>query len=173
MARAVGFINPRVAATAAAAAVEAEIPTTIDQLTDVDTSTTPPTDGQVLAFDGTADEWKPADLPAPPPPGAPRELTVTADAGAAHTLAAADVWGHRRFTDGVPVTLTVDTTHGFAIGDRARFTQAGAGQVTMVAAVGVTLNSRSNALKSAGQFAVWELECVGADEFDVLGDLTT
>lgn len=31
----------------------------LDDLTDVDTTTTPPTDGQALVFDDAADEWTP------------------------------------------------------------------------------------------------------------------
>lgn len=37
--------------------------TTIDELTDVDTSTTPPTDGQVLTWDNVNSKWEPADAP--------------------------------------------------------------------------------------------------------------
>jgi hypothetical protein len=113
-----------------------------------------------------------ADLVAALAAKAPDSLSLHITAGAAYTLAAADVWGHRRFTNAGAVTLTIDTTHGFAVGERARFTQAGAGQVTMTA-TGVTLNSRGGALKSAGQYAVWELELVAANEFDVLGDVTS
>jgi hypothetical protein len=85
----------------------------------------------------------------------------------------ADGWRHKRFTASSAITLNVDATHGLSAGERVRFTQAGAGQVTIVPASAMTLNSRDNALKSTGQFAVWELECVGLEEFDVLGDVTT
>jgi hypothetical protein len=145
--------------------------TNLNGLSDVDL-TPPPTDGQVLEYDNASSQWKAASLPAIPSSASIRRLTVAADSSAAHILASADIWGHRRFTNAGSVTLTVDNTHGFSIGDRARFTQAGAGQVTMVAGAGITLNSRDSSLKSAGQFAVWELELVAANEFDVLGDVT-
>lgn len=87
----------------------------------------------------------------------------------AYALASSDVWAHLRFTSASPVTLNVNQGHGFLPGDRARFTQAAAGQVTMVAGNGVTLNSADNALTSQMQNLVWELECVGLNEFDVLG----
>jgi hypothetical protein len=54
-----GDLNPRVAATAAQNAAEALIPTTIDDLADVDTSTAPPTSGQVLGWDSVGGLWKP------------------------------------------------------------------------------------------------------------------
>jgi hypothetical protein len=54
-----GDLNPRVAATAAQNAAEALIPTTIDDLADVDTSTAPPTSGQVLGWDSVGELWKP------------------------------------------------------------------------------------------------------------------
>lgn len=37
--------------------------TAIDDLTDVDTSTTPPTDGQVLTWDNANSQWEPANAP--------------------------------------------------------------------------------------------------------------
>jgi hypothetical protein len=101
---------------------------------------------------------------------APFSLTVTNEPDASYTLSGIDIWAHRRFTNAGAVTLNVNTLHSFDVGDRCRFTQAGAGIVTMTTS-GVTLNSRGGVLTSAGQFAVWELECVGANEFDVLGDV--
>jgi hypothetical protein len=100
-----------------------------------------------------------------------RKLSVSSSSGTTYTLSSTDVWKHVRFTNAGSITLTVNTSHGFAIGERVRFTQAGAGQVTLSAS-GTTLNSRSTALKSAGQYAVFELECVNTNEFDVLGDMT-
>jgi hypothetical protein len=101
-----------------------------------------------------------------------RQLLVSTASGTTYTLSSADIWGHARFTSGSAITLTVNTSHGFSPGDRARFTAAGAGQVT-IAPSSVTLNSRGGALKSAGQYAVFEIECVGTNTFDVLGDVTT
>lgn len=99
-------------------------------------------------------------------------LTVSNEFTSAYILSAIDVWAHRRIYSATAATLTITPAHGFAQGDRCRFTQTGAGQVTIVPG-GVTINSRDGALKSAGQFAVFELECVGSSEFDVLGDVTT
>lgn len=98
-------------------------------------------------------------------------LTVSNEYADSYTLSAIDVWAHRRIYSEAGATLLVTPGHGFAQGDRCRFTQLGAGAVTAVAG-GVTINSRDDALVSAGQFAVFELECVGDDEFDLLGDVT-
>lgn len=103
---------------------------------------------------------------------APSALSVDTVAGTAYTLGA-DSWHHKRFTNAAAVTLTINNTHGLTPGQRTRFTQVGAGQVTMVAGSGITLNSRDGALKSAGQMSVWEVECITSTEFDVLGDVTT
>jgi hypothetical protein len=60
-----GDINVRVASNAAAQKVSASIPSVIDDLADVDTSTAVPTDGQALVFDAASGLWIPADPPAP------------------------------------------------------------------------------------------------------------
>jgi hypothetical protein len=73
----------------------------------------------------------------------------------------------------IAATVPDHATAAYPVGGRTRMTQAGAGQITLVAAPGVTLNSRGAALKSAGQMAVLEIEKIGTDEWDVLGDVTT
>lgn len=105
---------------------------------------------------------------------ASKSLTVETVTGTTYTFLAADSGKHKRFTNGSAIAATVN--HGVhSVGDRIRITVAGAGQLTLIAAANVQLNSRAAALKSAGQFAVLELECVATgatDEFDVLGDVT-
>jgi hypothetical protein len=54
-----GYINPRVASTAAQNAATSAAPDVLDDLLDVDTTTTPPTDGQGLIFDATSGLWIP------------------------------------------------------------------------------------------------------------------
>lgn len=101
-----------------------------------------------------------------------RKLGITTSSGTTYTLSSSDVWTHVRFTSASAITLTVNTSHGFNPGERVRVTAAGTGQITLTPS-STTLNSRGSALKSAGQYAVLELECVGTNEFDVLGDVTT
>jgi hypothetical protein len=102
-------------------------------------------------------------------------LAVDVIAGSSYTIAATDPWRHKRFTNSALVTLTIPTnaTAAYPIGGRTRITQAGGGQVQLVAAGGVTLNSRDGALRSTAQNAVFEIEKVGTDEWDLLGDLGT
>lgn len=105
---------------------------------------------------------------------APARLTVEAVAGA-YTFDTADENKHKRFTNAADVVATVplDATKPFPIGGRIRITAAGTGAVTLAPESGaVVLNSRNGALKSAGQFAVLEIEKVGPNEWDVLGDVT-
>jgi hypothetical protein len=103
------------------------------------------------------------------------DLTVETIAATTYTIAATDDWHHKRFTNAAAIAVTVPdhATAAYPVGGRTRMTQAGAGQITLVAAPGVTLNSRGAALKSAGQMAVLEIEKIGTDEWDVLGDVTT
>ena len=54
-----GDINPRIIGAAATADAEAAAPKVLDDLTDVDTTTTPPTDGQGLIFDEASGLWIP------------------------------------------------------------------------------------------------------------------
>jgi hypothetical protein len=59
----------------------------------------------------------------------------------------------------------------FAVGESVSFSQAGAGQLTLVAGSGVTLNSAAG-LKTLGQYAVVEILCTAADTFLVYGRTT-
>lgn len=99
-----------------------------------------------------------------------RPLSIEPVAGTTYTFVATDAGKHKRFTSATDVTVTVPADV-FEPGDRIRMTAAGTGVVTLVEDTGVALNSRDNALASAGQMAVFEIECVAANEFDVLGDV--
>jgi hypothetical protein len=72
----------------------------------------------------------------------------------------------------VPVTVPPNASVAFPIGTRVRFTSAGAGNSSLVAGAGVTLNSRAAALTAAGQYSVFEAEKVGTNEWDILGDVS-
>jgi hypothetical protein len=94
-------------------------------------------------------------------------------AGTAYTIVMHDIGKHKRCTNGsaTAITIPLNSTTAFPIGTRIRFTAAGAGTVTLTPAGGVTLRSRGASLASAGQYAVFEIEKVAADEWDCLGDL--
>lgn len=106
---------------------------------------------------------------------ADKALTVETVAGTTYAFIAADSGKHKRFTNAAAIAATV--AHGVhAVGERVRITAAGDGQITLTPGSNVQLNSRGGALKSAGKYAVLEIECVATgttDEFDVLGDVTT
>jgi hypothetical protein len=73
-------------------------------------------------------------------------------------------------------TSTISVTvpqNVFSIGEQIIVRQGGAGQVTFVAGVGVTLHSRGGAMKIAGQYGYATLICVGLNTFDLIGDLTS
>jgi hypothetical protein len=102
----------------------------------------------------------------------PAPLTIETVTGTTYTLALGDAGKHKRFTAATAVALTIPTNASvaFPIGTRIRCTAAGAGTVT-ISGAGVTLNSRGAALASAGQYAVFDLEKVATNEWDILGDL--
>jgi hypothetical protein len=104
---------------------------------------------------------------------APIVLGIDTVAGAAYTFASADSWRHKRFTNAGAIVATVPTNAAdpIPIGTRIRGTQVGAGTVTLTPSGGVTLNSLDAALKTVGQFAVFEIEKVAANEWDVLGPM--
>ena len=60
VARYTAAFTPPTAELPSSAAGQTTIPYSIDNLDDVDTSTVAPTDGQVLAWDNTAQKWEPA-----------------------------------------------------------------------------------------------------------------
>ena len=70
------------------------------------------------------------------------------------------------------LTVPLNSSVTFPIGTEIAVLQYGAGQTTIVATSGVTLRSKSNALKISGQFAGCTLVKVGTDEWYVVGDLT-
>jgi len=71
------------------------------------------------------------------------------------------------------VTIPTNTSVAFPVGTQILIRQMGSGQVTIVAASGVTLQSADNALKSRAQFALITLIKVDTDTWAVMGDLTT
>jgi hypothetical protein len=101
-------------------------------------------------------------------------IIVDTVAATAYTFAAEN-YHHKRFTAATAVTATVpkNSVVPIPVGTRIRCTQAGVGQVTLTPVDGtVLLRSRDGALKSTAQYAVFEIEKVGTDEWDVLGDVS-
>lgn len=97
-------------------------------------------------------------------------IAIQTVADATYTFAGGDECTHIRFTAVGVLTVPANADVAFPIGTRIRITDV-AGTASLAGAVGVTLNSRENALTSAGAFAVFEIVKVGVNTWDVLGDV--
>lgn len=98
---------------------------------------------------------------------------VKSVSGTSYTVLAADAGKVVHFTNASAVTVTVPK-NTLAQGDVVCFRQAGAGQVTLVGASGVTLNSTDNLLATRKQHAQIAIVCddatTDANVFGVLGE---
>lgn len=96
-------------------------------------------------------------------------LTVVDNSAVAITLADTDNNAIIRCTSASAVTITVPST--LAAGFSCMAIQAGAGQVTISAGAGATLNSFGNLLKTTGQHAPASIIRVGAGIYNLSGNL--
>jgi hypothetical protein len=101
-------------------------------------------------------------------------LTINSQS-ASYTLVLTDAGKIVSISNAGANTLTVPTnaSAAFSIGTTILVRQAGAGQTTVTAAGGVTVNSRGTALKLAGQYAYATLVKTGTDTWELTGDITT
>ncbi len=70
------------------------------------------------------------------------------------------------------VTVPLESSVNFDVGTVIEITQYGAGQTSVVATGGVTINSLGGNLNVAGQHGVAILKKVASDEWLLSGDLT-
>ena len=103
------------------------------------------------------------------PQGPQPSLTVVDNAATTITLADSDNNSVIRCTSATAVTITVPSS--LAAGFSCMVIQAGAGQITITAGAGTTLNSFGNLLKTAGQHAPASLIRVGAGVYNLSGNL--
>lgn len=98
---------------------------------------------------------------------------VTTESTTSRTLALTDANDYIRCTNASATTITVpaNASVAFPIGTQIDVFQAGAGQVSFVAAGGVTIN-KSEGLKIAAQYKAATLKKVDTDEWDLLGGLS-
>lgn len=103
--------------------------------------------------------------------GGATEITVV-NKTASHSLTTADAGTYVRMNAASPNNLTVPTNASQAIpvGSVIQLRQVGAGQTTIVAASGVTVNT-AETLKLRKQGSTASLIKVGTDEWDLTGDL--
>lgn len=101
-------------------------------------------------------------------------MPYISDSNTARTLALTDSGNYIRFTSGSATTVTIppNSSVAFPTGTEVILFQAGAGQVTIAAGAGVTLNSKDNNLKLSSQYVAATCKKVATDTWDVLGDLT-
>lgn len=101
------------------------------------------------------------------PAGASQYSTIT---GTTYTLSEADRSKILVFTNASAVTLTVPS--GLSGVFDAMIVQSGAGQITVSAGAGVTINAALSATKTAYQYAVATLLPIGVDTFILSGEVT-
>ena len=91
---------------------------------------------------------------------------INEQTGTSYTVVAGDIGKVIRFTNGSPITLTINS--GFTNGFNFLVEQAGAGAITWAGTA--TLNSLNSQTKSGGQYAVVSFIATNTDEFTVSGD---
>jgi len=99
-------------------------------------------------------------------------VEVVADS-TSFTLDINDGSQYHRVSNASAVTVTVppNSSVAFPVGTNLTLIQAGAGQVTVAAGSGVTINSADSALSTRVQYSSATLTKVGTDEWDIVGDL--
>jgi hypothetical protein len=97
----------------------------------------------------------------------PADATDNVTLSLAHTAASLGVDS----ATGKNVTVPPNTDVAFPVGTAIEIRQVGAGQITIVAGAGVTLRSRANALKIAGQYGAASLLKIATNTWSVQGDL--
>jgi hypothetical protein len=97
-------------------------------------------------------------------------LDTNTQTGTTYTLVAGDVGEYVTLNNASPITLTVPNSV-FTAGDTVNLVQLGAGQVTIAAGSGVTLNSEGSKLKIKGQYGVATILFTSASTAVVLGNL--
>ena len=101
-------------------------------------------------------------------------LTVTQQSGSSYTFALADAGTEVEGTNASATTFTIPThaSVAFPVGTPINVRQVGAGQITVAAAGGVTLDA-PNGAKTAKQYSTVGLVQRVQDEWVVSGDATT
>ena len=102
--------------------------------------------------------------------GAPGISSYTTISGTSYTLGEGDRSKILIFTASGATTLTVPS--GLSAVFDAMFVQAGAGQVTVSGASGVTINAALSATKTAYQYAVASLLPIAPNVFILSGEVT-
>jgi len=110
--------------------------------------------------------------------GAPRagfRSSQNQQTGTTYTLALSDVGGLVELsnTSAITVTIPLDSSVAFAVGDRIDIIQTNTGQVTVAGAGGVTLNAYDNQYKLNGRWAAGTLIKRAANTWVLIGNITS
>lgn len=110
--------------------------------------------------------------------GAPRagfRSSQNQQTGTTYTLALSDVGGLVELsnTSSITVTIPLNSSVAFAVGDRIDLLQTNTGQVTVAGAVGVTLNAYDTQYKLNGQWAAGTLIKRDTNTWVLIGNITS
>jgi hypothetical protein len=98
-------------------------------------------------------------------------LDTSTQTGTTYTLQAGDVGEYVTLNNASAITLTVPASV-FSAGDTVNLVQLGAGQVTVAAGAGMTVNSQGSKMKITGQYGVATLLFTSASVAVLLGNLS-
>ena len=100
-------------------------------------------------------------------------IPLNTQTGTTYTLVAGDAGDLVTLTNSSPITLTVPTNASvpFATGSQITIVQSGAGNVTVVGATGVTVNSADADLKLRVQWSAATLIKLGTNNWVLIGDI--
>ena len=101
-------------------------------------------------------------------------IALNAQTGTTYSFILSDDGKLCTFDNASPITATIpaNSTVAYGIGTQINLMQLGAGQVTIAAAGGVTLQSEGSKLKLKGQYAVATCAKIGTDTWVVVGNLS-
>jgi len=100
-------------------------------------------------------------------------IAINSQTGTAYTVALTDVGRLVTVTNAAAISVTIpaNSTTAFAVGDQINIANLGTTNATIVAAVGVTLNSNGAKLILNGQYAVATVLKRDTDTWIVVGNL--
>ena len=101
-------------------------------------------------------------------------IAINAQTGTTYTTVLADDGKLITADNASPIALTIppNSSVAYGIGTQINIMQLGAGQVTITAGAGVTLNSSGSKLKTKDQFSVATCAKIATDTWVVVGNLS-
>jgi hypothetical protein len=101
-------------------------------------------------------------------------IAINAQTGTTYTTVLADDGKLITADNASPIALTIppNSSVAYGIGTQINIMQLGAGQVTITAGAGVTLNSSGSKLKTKDQYSVATCAKIATDAWVVVGNLS-